>query len=1397
MLLGLHCFEQDIQQHIQLRDVAAHLSSLVAAVAVCVLSFLEHGRNVAPSTLLTSYLAMALFSDVIQAGLLYVAGNLCRPWSLAFAIFGVRLVLFVLELQTKEKILRSPAKNRLSPEETAGFFGVAFFWWVNRILRTGYSTILSLGDMPPLGASLDTMRAREAMQKAWDKMKQRGRFALFLALAQCLWRPNLSIVIPRLILTVLRCCQPYFISRAIAYVSKDLSPIEDRNEAFVLILLAFVIYVGMAVAQGMVERLQARLTALIHMSLVGLIHNRCLTIADGVLDESAAVTLMSNDAEAATNGGDLVHELWSQVLEFGMGMYLLAGELGWVCILPLVVVLGISRGVQYTTEHLTDRQLAFSMATQRRISSTRSMLDSMKNIKMMGLVERMDAKLQRARDCEMEHYVGFYRLLVVYFISSIALNLFSPALTLIVYAIQAQLRGAKSIDVGMAFASLAIVELVALPANTLLGILPEAASVLAASDRIREYLLGPGRQDARIFLGKQNTSVDIITMDHVTVRPTATGETVLRDICTRIERGHVVVVSGGVGAGKTTLAKAILGDLKPEPGGVIKIATQSIAYCSQTPWLVNGTAREAIRGPPMDDDEDDNESDDDWYRKVVHACDLEQDFALMLHGDRTVVGSRGTALSGGQKQRVALARAVYARRDLIILDDVLSALDATTERHIIDNLIGPRGLFKELGTTVILITHATQHLAVADHIIILGEHGTIVEQGTWKELRGDIGYIGKVVLQKTDEQDGDHVSSEEQLVDRTESHGRFSAKQPDSAAADHTRKPMTGDTGLYGYYFNAIGPHRLLFVLTLTGSLAVYAVVLGVIPYWLRWMAESGGERIWFYTGIYLALTVGAFVSVATAISTVFLAIAPAAGRRLHDQLLHTVLWAPQSFFATTDTGSTLNRFSADLRMLDRQLPFALFQTVQAVFRVLSQCVLLAVVQPRIAITLPLTVIVLYVTQAVYLSTSRQVRLLDLDSRALVHTSFLETLAGVTTIRAFGWQRPVTVQNAQTLDFSMRPDYLLRCIQCWLSIVLDLLVPGLAIGVIVLTVFLKGTTTGGQVGIALTAVLKTNSYLLRLVEAWTKLETSLGAVSRVRSFENDVPPEDSCTQALLPPPSWPSLGGIRFNHVSASYSAKATAEMTPKVLALNNVSVGILPGTKIGVVGRTGSGKSSLLCCLLRLVDLTGGKGSIQIDGLDICNLPRNVVRARIITVPQDAMIIDSDTLRQSLEMAGVDSIPDDDMVRVLKRVGLWDILEARSDNNDNSDDSDSSEGDDKGSPLETTMKALALSQGQQQLFSLARALLMRPSRGHIVLLDEATSNVDAETDRLMQAIVLDEFREHTVITVAHRLDTILDSDVVLVLDAGMLVEAGPPSELAARQGGALFKLIHGKRNER
>ena len=726
-----------------------------------------------------------------------------------------------------------------------------------------------------------------------------------------------------------------------------------------------------------------------------------------------------------------------------------------------------------------------------------------------------------------------------------------------------------------------------------------------------------------------------------------------------------------------------------------------------------------------------------------------------------------------------------------------------------------------------LTPSAAQHLPLADHIIVLGEDGKIAEQGTWKDLRADAGYISRVVL-KGSHDDSDRPRNRAEARDKIQ---KPAPKKNDENLQDATRK--TGDITLYGmkrrpsysrrdltlmmlstgYYFGAIGIPKIVALLSTQTS---YALLLAVSPIWLRWWAESGGKDMWFYSGIYFALTTAIFTSLTISIINVFLFIAPKSANTLHARLLHIVMAAPQSYFAATDTGTTLNRFSADIQMIDRRLPAALQQVGQSFFRLLSQCVLLGVVEPLMAITLPFTFLLVYIIQKFYLATSRQLRFLDLETKALVNSSFLETLEGVASIRAFGWQRPFINDNVKKLDLALRPSYLLLCLQRWLNVIMDLTVLGLAMLVITFSVIYKGTTTGGQVGIALNVVLQTNLYLLRLIESWTGMETSLGAISRLRAFEKDVLPEDKPEEVHPPPAAWPARGALEFDHMSGVYNTAS--------LALNEVTVSIKPGTKVGVCGRTGSGKSSLLLSLLRLIEIESG--GLRIDDLDVQTLPRNAIRSQLITVPQDPMLVMTDTIRQNLDIAD-SAVSDEDMIRVLERVKLWSVLQARASGAEavgrqareleaamgrieaSGSESTAASGSAAAtadpdakvprpevSPtasLDVTMKSLPLSQGQQQLFSLARAILMRPTRGKVVLLDEATSNVDGETDKLMQKLIREEFRDHTVVTVAHRLDTILDSDLVLVLDSGKLVEVGTPSELAQKEGG-VYRTLYGQK---
>ena len=404
------------------------------------------------------------------------------------------------------------------------------------------------------------------------------------------------------------------------------------------------------------------------------------------------------------------------------------------------------------------------------------------------------------------------------------------------------------------------------------------------------------------------------------------------------------------------------------------------------------------------------------------------------------------------------------------------------------------------------------------------------------------------------------------------------------------------------------------------------------------------------------------------------------------------------------------------------------------------------------ATIIPFCFLATYGLQKFYLRTSRQLRLLDLEAKSPLYTHFTETLEGLQTIRAFGWQAAFEKKNTMLLDMSQRPYYLLYCIQRWLNLVLDLMIAALAVILITFAVQLSDTTSGAAIGVALVNILGFSQSLSLLIDRYTTLETSLGAIARIKNFEETTTQEHLPQERDSPPDHWPLRGSVEFRDITASYTPDAEP-------VLRDLTLTIKPGQKVGICGRTGSGKSSLLAVLFRLLEIDFGQ--IYVDGQDISTLPRQVIRSSLIAVPQDPFLL-AGSIR--FNISPTEALPDEMITTALNKVGLWELIKARG-------------------GLDVNIAQAPFSQGQQQLFCLARAMLRKST---VLVLDEATSSVDAQTDERMQKIIREEFRHHTILTVAHRLNTIMDSDQVAVLEQGRLIELGEPKELLEK--GGLFR---------
>jgi ATP-binding cassette subfamily C (CFTR/MRP) protein 1 len=422
---------------------------------------------------------------------------------------------------------------------------------------------------------------------------------------------------------------------------------------------------------------------------------------------------------------------------------------------------------------------------------------------------------------------------------------------------------------------------------------------------------------------------------------------------------------------------------------------------------------------------------------------------------------------------------------------------------------------------------------------------------------------------------------------------------------------------------------------------------------------------------------------------------------------------------------------------------------------------------PWFAIALPFVIVALGMVQRFYVRTSKQLRLLEIEHKAPLYSHFLESISGLETIRAYGWTKEYKDINNARLDQAQKPAYLLNSIQRWLTLVLDLIVAVLTIILVTFAVTLKDRISPALLGVALVNMMRVGYNMKGIVVEWSTLETSLGAVSRIRNFSENTPTELNPGDEVTPEESWPAKGGMELRNLSVQYEATSGP-------ILRNLSVMVSHGEKVGICGRSGSGKSSLVQAVLRMADICDGR--ILLDGVDITSVPRSIVRERLSCLTQDPLLF-TNTLRFNADPLGENS--DEDIIKALRKVGLWSVIQTKTESGKE--------------PLDEKMDESFFSHGQRQLFCLGRALLKKSS---ILILDEPTSSVDSATDAKMQEVIRSEFQDCTIVMIAHRLDTILDFDKIIVLDQGVLVESGRPQELLANKDGAFTRLYEADRSK-
>ncbi|RKP05696.1 P-loop containing nucleoside triphosphate hydrolase protein, partial [Thamnocephalis sphaerospora] len=835
---------------------------------------------------------------------------------------------------------------------------------------------------------------------------------------------------------------------------------------------------------------------------------------------------------------------------------------------------------------------------------------------------------------------------------------------------------------------------------------------------------------------------------------------VLSSISLSLDESELLAVIGSVGrqVGKTSLCMALLGELPPESGSVYVRArssraseSQHIAYVPQSPWMLSGTVRDNILFGSAYSSE--------RMRIVLDACALSEDVRALPHGEMTFVGERGITLSGGQKARISIARAVYSQADFYIFDDPLSAVDPHVAQHLFQSVIC--GLLK--GQPRILVTHQLQFLPKCDKIMLL-------EQGSIK-LYGNPRDVLEALHESTVRSNSDAVSTA--LIDSLQSHLSNARPSLDGALGVRTEvaecdttidvvdnrmqseRMAVGSISPSVYMrFIAAGVSAPLVVLMLSLVASAHANMLGahwVLAKWTRGGSSitSAGSTIGLYSGLIATLLV-----IMLAGDIIFMLLGVTTARNLFRKMLDAVLAAPAHFFHVNPHGRIINRFSSDQAHVDESLQIILLITIRRFLFTLGAIITVGIVNPYTLMALPLVAGLLWMLRRYFMFANRQVKRIGSVARSPMYSHLSETLSGLSTVRAYKAQARFRRQFSTAQNAYIRAHFTQISCNSWL----EAHVKG-CVWIFTLTVFFFSVAVSNIeasfVALALIELVNLVGSVQAFIERMAEAEVQFVSVERILEYTalDPEPPRHTDTQ---PPPDWPSKGAIEFCDMSLTYPGT-------KDPVLQHISLNISPGEKIGVVGRTGAGKSSLLATLFRLCDAEPAN-SILIDGIAVSALGVHDLRSRLSIIPQTPVLFHG-SLRFNIDPLGEHS--DLDIWRALRAAELGPKVEALPGKLD----------------AEVEEDGRNFSAGEQQLISLCRAIL-RNSR--IVVMDEATANVDTATDYRIQNAIRRHFREATVLTIAHRLDTVsLGADRIVVVDAGLIREFGRPEDLLAQTSSA------------
>uniref|UniRef100_A0A8C7F077 ABC-type glutathione-S-conjugate transporter n=1 Tax=Oncorhynchus kisutch TaxID=8019 RepID=A0A8C7F077_ONCKI len=1087
-------------------------------------------------------------------------------------------------------------------------------------------------------------------------------------------------------------------------------------------------------------------------AVMGLVYRKSLVINSAsrrTCTVGEIVNLVSADTQKLMDFVVYFNAVWLAPIEIALCLFFLWQHLGpsaLAGIATVILIFPLNGFIAKKRSKLQEVQMKFM---DGRIKLMNEILNGIKILKFYAWEKAFLEQVLGYREKELK---ALKKSQILYSISIASFNSSTFLIAFAMFGVYVLIDDKNVLDAQKVFVSMALINILKTPLSQLPFAMSTTMQAIVSLKRLGKYLCSEELKDDNVAKAPLSTDGEGVLIDNGMFSWTKEGPPCLKRINVRVPQGSLVAVVGHVGSGKSSLLSAMLGETEKRSGSVsIK---GSVAYVPQQAWIQNATVQDNVTFG--------REKQKTWYQRVLDACALLPDLEILPAGDSTEIGEKGLNLSGGQKQRVSLARAVYRKADVYLLDDPLSAVDAHVGQHIFDKVIGPKGVLRN--KTRVLVTHGMSFLPQADLILVLVD-GEITESGSYQELLSRHGAFADFIHTFASNDRKESVTETAAQRGRT-SFTNLQGMEPMSEIDEEqvpedlgklmeVDKARTGRVRLEMYmeYFKTIG---MAFIIPIVFLYAFQQGASLTYNYWLSlWADEPIVNGTQVDTDMKLAVygALGFAQGIAIFGTTVAISVGGIiASRHLHMDLLKNVLHSPMSFFETTPSGNLLNRFAKEIDAIDCMIPDGLKMMLGYLFKLMEVCIIVMLATPFAAVViLPLAILYAFV-QSFYVATSCQLRRLESVSRSPIYTHFNETVQGASVIRAFGEQHRFIVQANKRVDFN-QTSYFPRFVATrWLAVNLEFVGNGVVLAAAILSVMGKDTLSPGIVGLAVSHSLQVTGILSWIVRSWTDVENNIVSVERVKEYADTAKEAVWTVEGSSLPLAWPQTGTIEFQDYGLQYRKGLD-------WALKGITLKIQEREKVGIVGRTGAGKSSLALGIFRILE--AAKGAIYIDGVNIAEIGLHDLRSRITIIPQDPVLF-SGSLRMNLDP--FDTYTDEEIWSSLELAHLKNFVSNLPDKLNY----ECSEGGEN------------LSLGQRQLVCLARALLRKTK---ILVLDEATAAVDLETDTLIQSTIRQQFEDCTVLTIAHRLNTIMDYTRVIVMDKGHISEMDSPTNLISNRG--------------